>query len=131
VQEAFVRYWRQQRGIAGDPLALMLTSVRRAALDLLRRGDRRERREQAQLDWMSEGWFETNPEGDERVNRLEEAVLQLPSEQREVLALKIWSDLTFADIATQLELSPNTVASRYRYALVNLRQKLAEVENHG
>ena len=37
VQEAFVRYWRNQRHLPGDPQALLVTSVRRAALDLARR----------------------------------------------------------------------------------------------
>lgn len=133
VQEAFVRYWRQQRGLPGDPLPLLITSVRRAALDLIRRSARRERREQAQVDLQAEAWFEPNRDGDERANRLEEAVVQLPSEQREVLVLKIWGELTFAQIAEQLALSPNTAASRYRYALGALRDKLStlEKENHG
>src|SRR3954466_2803751 len=41
VQEAFVRYWRHQRGLPGEPMALLVTSVRRAAFDLARRTDRR------------------------------------------------------------------------------------------
>lgn len=131
VQDAFVRYWRQQRHLCGDPLPLLITSVRRSALDLLRRSDRRERREQAQVDFLAEAWFEPNPENDDRANRLEEAVVQLPTEQREVLVLKVWGGLTFAEIAGQLGLSPHTVASRYRYALGALRLKLNAVENHG
>ncbi|WP_221032336.1 RNA polymerase sigma factor [Actomonas aquatica] len=132
VQEAFVRYWRQQRELPGDPLPLLITSVRRAALDLIRRSARRERREQVHVDLHAESWFEPNPEGDERANLLEEAVVQLPSEQREVLVLKIWGGLTFAEIAEQLDLSPNTAASRYRYALGGLRSRLSTLEeNHG
>ena len=50
--------------------------------------------------------------------------MQLPEEQREVLVLKIWSDFTFAEIAEQLAISPNTAASRYRYALTALRRIL-------
>jgi len=34
--------------------------------------------------------------------------------------LKIWEDMTFAEIASVLDESPNTVASRYRYALQKL-----------
>ena len=131
VQEAFVRYWRGQRDLPGNPLPLLITSVRRSALDLIRRSDRRERREQSHVDLHAEAWFEPNPEGDERANRLEEAVVQLPSEQREVLVLKIWGGLTFAEIAAQLELSPHTAASRYRYALAALRQSLSTLESHG
>jgi RNA polymerase sigma-70 factor (ECF subfamily) len=57
--------------------------------------------------------------------------VQLPSEQREVVVLKIWGGLTFAQIAEQLELSAHTAASRYRYALSKLRESLKGVENHG
>jgi len=41
VQEAFVRFWKHQRHMPGNPNALVVTSIRRAALDLLRRSDRR------------------------------------------------------------------------------------------
>lgn len=37
VQEAFVGYWRRQRELPGEPMALLVTSVRRAADDLARR----------------------------------------------------------------------------------------------
>lgn len=50
------------------------------------------------------------------------ALRRLPREQAQVVVLKIWHDLTFAEIAELLELSPNTVASRYRYALAKLRE---------
>jgi RNA polymerase sigma-70 factor, ECF subfamily len=46
---------------------------------------------------------------------------RLPREQREVIVLKIWSEYTFEEIAGLLELSPNTVAGRYRYGLEKLR----------
>ena len=44
--------------------------------------------------------------------------------QREVLAMKIWNELTFAEIASALEISQNTAASRYRYALAALKKNL-------
>jgi len=37
VQEAFVRFWRKQRSLGGDPAGLLLTSIRRSATDLGRR----------------------------------------------------------------------------------------------
>src|SRR5215207_8010970 len=46
LQEAFVRYWRHQRQLPGDPQALLVTSIRRAAIDLARREDRRAAREE-------------------------------------------------------------------------------------
>ena len=56
--------------------------------------------------------------------RLERALRALPPEQREVIALKIDGELTFAQIARVLDISVNTAASRYRYALEKLRSTL-------
>src|SRR5436190_14669944 len=46
VQDAFVRFWRHQRALPGDPMALLVTSVRRAAFDRARRENRRTAREE-------------------------------------------------------------------------------------
>jgi RNA polymerase sigma-70 factor (ECF subfamily) len=51
----------------------------------------------------------------------------LPAEQREVISLKIDGDLTFAQIAAVFDISPNTAASRYRYALEKLRRMLEPI----
>ncbi|MBI3829072.1 MAG: sigma-70 family RNA polymerase sigma factor [Planctomycetes bacterium] len=49
------------------------------------------------------------------------ALAALPLEQREVIVLKIDGGLTFEEVADALAISPNTAASRYRYALEKLR----------
>jgi RNA polymerase sigma-70 factor (ECF subfamily) len=51
----------------------------------------------------------------------------LPPEQLEVVILKHWEDLTFAEIAESLNLSQNTVASRYRYAIEKLQRSLEPI----
>jgi len=57
------------------------------------------------------------------------AALQgLPEEQREAVTLKIWGDLTFEEIAEIQEVALQTVASRYRYGLQKLEEKLAWTE---
>ena len=38
--------------------------------------------------------------------------------------LKLWDGLTFEQIAAALDIPPNTAASRYRYALDKLRERL-------
>jgi RNA polymerase sigma-70 factor (ECF subfamily) len=58
------------------------------------------------------------------------ALAALPAEQREVIALKIDGGLTFAEIAAVTGTSPNTAASRYRYALEKLRAHLTTSEAH-
>ena len=49
---------------------------------------------------------------------------KLPPEQREVIVLKIWHQHTFETIGELLELSPNTVAGRYRYGMQKLKAHL-------
>lgn len=127
VQEAFVRYWRNQRHLPGDPQALLVTSVRRAALDLARREGRRAAREELADGGLEECEAHFGPvpgEDGERREQIEQALRELPTEQREVLVLKIWNELTFEQIGEVLGISPNTAASRYRYGLTALRKQM-------
>ncbi len=122
VQDAFIRFWRQQYSI--ENRALLYATIRTTALDRWRSNQRRVRREAAvalECDPHLEPHF---AELDESQQLLAAAVERLPNEQREVVTLKIWNELTFAEIAEVLEISPNTAASRYRYALGALRKTL-------
>jgi len=58
--------------------------------------------------------------------RLELALRRLPREQREVIAMHVDGGLTFAEVAAVLDLSANTAASRYRYAMEKLREVMKE-----
>jgi RNA polymerase sigma-70 factor (ECF subfamily) len=60
-------------------------------------------------------------ETSEQIRRI---LRSLPQSQYEVVILKHWEDLTFAEIAEALELPQNTVASRYRYAMEKLQRSL-------
>ena len=125
VQEAFVRFWRKQHDIANR--GLLYATVRSIALDFLRRDSRRARRESiavSESDQTVPPLFEME---DESQRALVAALDILPNEQREVLVMKIWNELTFAEIASVLEISQNTAASRYRYALAALKKNLPAV----
>jgi RNA polymerase sigma factor (sigma-70 family) len=52
------------------------------------------------------------------------ALAELPADQRAVVHLKLWEGLTFEQIAAALNTPPNTAASRYRYGLDKLRERL-------
>jgi RNA polymerase sigma-70 factor (ECF subfamily) len=122
VQEAFVRFWRQNRDVANR--GLLYATVRSVALDLIRRDSRRARRE-AEAYSDSERWVDPQFAADDESQRLLATALnRLPHEQREVLVMKIWNDLTFAEIGEGLGISQNTAASRYRYALASLKKDL-------
>src|SRR6266576_1419995 len=122
VQEAFVKFWRRNHNI--ENRALLYAAVRSIALDFIRRDGRRARREAtvfADADSTVEPQFEWE---DEAQSALAASVNCLPHDQREVLVLKIWNELTFSEIAHALGISQNTAASRYRYALANLKKSL-------
>ena len=53
-------------------------------------------------------------------------VEELPEEQREVIVLRIYSDLSFKTIAELTGVSINTSLGRMRYALINLRKLIAD-----
>ena len=61
-------------------------------------------------------------------NDLKRMVELLPLEQKEVLRMRIYDDLSFKEIADITNVSINTALGRMRYALINLR-KMAEVNN--
>jgi RNA polymerase sigma-70 factor (ECF subfamily) len=53
-------------------------------------------------------------------------VEELPEEQREVIVLRIYSDLSFKEISDLTGVSINTALGRMRYGLINLRKLIAE-----
>lgn len=50
----------------------------------------------------------------------------LPDEQREVLYLRLYADMSFKDIAETTNVSINTALGRMRYALINMRKMIRE-----
>ncbi len=125
VQDAFIRFWRSRAKVQ-QPAAYLYSSVKGCALDWQRGRRRQLRREEQVARPPAEPLFATTLEQDERRAAIEAALRELPTEQTEVLVMKIWGELSFPQIAQALEISPNTAASRYRYALTKLREVLAE-----
>ena len=104
-----------------EPVHYLMRSFRNRALNFKRSLWRRLARELESLRW-----FEKTPGETPAERAAMRCLARLPAEQREVIVLKIWSDQTFEQIARLLELSPNTVAGRYRYGIQKLRLCLKE-----
>jgi RNA polymerase sigma-70 factor (ECF subfamily) len=126
VQDAFVRFWRKEHSI--ENRGLLYATVRSVALDLLRRDARRARREANAALEVEQSTLPQFDFDDGSQRELAAAIDLLPVEQREVLVMKIWNELTFAEIAGALEISQNTAASRYRYALAALKKNFVAHE---
>jgi len=125
VQDAFVRFW-PKRASARNARAYLYVCVRSAAMDRRRSEARRRRREGLTPPADDQSLFESTMEHDERREAVETALRSLPDEQKEVVIMKIWGNLTFRDISEALTIPANTAASRYRYALASLRESLKQ-----
>lgn len=118
VQQIFLRLLRGDTSTPQVPAAYLYRAVRNASLNL-----RRDRsRETAPVE--EETWFVRERGAPEEVLALQAALSELPEEQREVVFLRMWSGLTLKEIADATKMPINTTASRYRYALEKLRERL-------
>jgi RNA polymerase sigma-70 factor, ECF subfamily len=127
LQEVFVKLAREPERLAGvrDERAFLIRLAHNAAIDLIRRRGARERtREYFAAETISPFAAAANPDENTFRDELANALAELPPEQRAVVHLKLWEGLTFEEIAAALEISPNTAASRYRYGLDKLRDRL-------
>jgi RNA polymerase sigma-70 factor (ECF subfamily) len=79
-------------------------------------------------EWESKRWFEPAGADNPAEARAMRELRELPAEQREVIVLRIWHEYTFEEIGELLDISPNTVAGRYRYGLQKLRRSLENTD---
>jgi RNA polymerase sigma-70 factor (ECF subfamily) len=126
VQEAIVECWGRQPDGTPPPRALVFATIRRRAIDLARSEDRRNNRESRVAEDASYVWFDSGVEDRERDRLLQKAMSGILDIYREVVILKVWGELTFAEIAEALDIPANTAASRYRYGLEELRKLTKE-----
>ncbi len=127
VQEAVVEALHRGNDQAPPPVSLVYATLHRRAIDLGRSEERRAAREQAAIEPAPMAWFDTVIEDRERATLVQNALTRLPEMYREVVTLKIWGELTFAQIAEALSIPANTAASRYRYGLEELRKLMRQV----
>jgi RNA polymerase sigma-70 factor (ECF subfamily) len=127
LQEVFIRLARHREILDGvrEERAFLLRLCHHAAIDLIRRRGTREKNYE-QLAVESADVFARTSDPDERAFReaLASALGELPPDQRAVVHLKLWERLTFEAIAEALNIPLNTAASRYRYGLDKLRERL-------
>lgn len=114
LQEVFVKLATARNAQIQDLRAYLFTMARHQALGMLRR-----RKRETPLDEAA--WENVADEADAESSNWTALLVRLPVEQREVIALKIWEQMTFAEIAEVVKTSPNTVMSRYRYGIEKLR----------
>ena len=126
VQEAFVRLWthRERWESDGSVRALLYTVTRNAALD-----ERRRRTRSARASLAADPPVPSSPPSDDAVaaelrEAAREAVLRLPPKRQEVFRLAREEGLAYAEIASVMGVSVQTVANQMSLALADLRRAL-------
>jgi RNA polymerase sigma-70 factor, ECF subfamily len=123
LSEVFLKLARRDLSAIKEPRFYLLTAARNSALSMLRRKKREN------LAPAPEHFFaaDLSPEKMLLAQQVETALLALPAEQRAVVILRVYEELSFEEIARLTHTRLNTVASRYRYAAKKLRRLLEEV----
>ena len=127
LQEIFTRLAREPNLLrdARDERALLIRLAHNAAIDFMRRrGTRQKYHDQFGEEVLSIFAAHANPDVAAFRESLSRALAELPEGQRAVVHLKLWENLTFEQIASALDIPPNTAASRYRYGLDKMRERL-------
>lgn len=133
VHDVFLQIWRQRRriGLEQDLRAYLYVTARNQALNRLkhRKVEHRFLERRAAAIAAEEAAGPTpNPEKEmeemERAAALQRAIDTLPRRQREVLQLRWHNQLSYAEVAALLHISPKTVAVHLARAFEHLRQAL-------
>jgi RNA polymerase sigma-70 factor (ECF subfamily) len=122
VQEALVALLAERQP-PRSPVAWMYHAVRNAAINCHRSSTRRRRREQVVAEARGQ-WFESRTDALLDARAAEKALQSLNQEDRQLVVMRIWGELGFAEIATVMGLGVSTVHNRYTKALGELRSGL-------
>ena len=129
LQDVFVSLASDKHRIRSNLKGYLLSCVVNRARDHLRR---RNAQSNYQVNMQSRYVDAAEPAGilaqDDRIKAVVRALETLSRQQREVIVLYLQGDMKFRQIAEMLEVSINTVQSRYRYGMEKLRQLLTKKE---
>lgn len=128
LQDIFCRIAREPRRVAhvSNLRSYLIRWAHRLVIEVARKQTRADACHQAIAEISI---FAESDDPDQATLRaaMQSALARLPSDQRAVVHLKVWEDLTFQEIADALGISPHTAASRYRYGLDKLQSALRPI----
>ncbi len=131
-QEIFLALWRSNtyNPARGSLSSFLTTMTRSRAIDKLRSRGRNLKfldswRQNMTTETASDSPFEHVALG-ERSQQLQNALAQLPQDQRQVLEMAYYEGLSLSEIAQKLDIPLGTVKTRSRLGLLKLRQILED-----
>jgi len=133
VQKTFISVYKNLGRFEGR--SSLKTWIFRIAMNysknLIRDRARHTGEELAEWNAVAESSVEADIEADQRRRIVEEAMEQLPPRQREVLQMRAFGDMSFAEIAQDVGISTSAAKVNYHYAVKALKGLLADFgESH-
>lgn len=129
VQEAFIRFTREETAEAERPLGYLFRIVRNLALDVVRRRAR-EQEGEAEPDWWMLPAPVRTPEEDilhaERLDQLAKGLAAMEPAMRRAVEMNRFAGATLAEIAEDLSVSIPTAHRLVRAGLARLAQALGD-----
>ncbi len=122
VQDVFVRLASQRRR-PDNIRAWLFRAVRNAALNRILSDKIRQRHNEIAVTRRTE-WFVAHPGDRLDAKAAEEALSELPEDQREAVILRIWGGLTLAETAEIVARPISTVQRQYTMALQAIRRRM-------
>lgn len=122
VQSAFLTLASQRR-LPENLKAWLFAIVRNAAMSEHRRRQRRGGLAQ-QVAAMRPDWFDSQPGDLIDAAAAQQILAELPSEQREIILLRIWGGLSWPEAAEVLTEPTSTLFSRYKAGLAAIRHRM-------
>jgi len=126
LQEVFLRLVRLRRRLkkVENPLAYALAVARNESNRWIARHKKTPTTSRQPVEELPAGEGSNPATAREAADSVAAALSQLDDDDRELVELKIYGGLTFREIAEVVELPPATVATRYRRAMLRMREWL-------
>ncbi len=132
VQDTLLKLWTERARLAthrGSVLPWLRRVATNAALNYCERRRVRQRPIVDAPTMVTESPLAAAAETETR-SRIEEAMDRLPAERRAVLALRVFEEMSYEEIASALSIAPGTVMSRLHRARLELREELRDLDPH-
>lgn len=130
IQELFIKLLDKRESICLNTSlsSYLYTSVRNRILDIFSHVKVVEKHQQSLQDFMNRGEYITdNYVREKELSKIIEAeIAELPTKMREVFELSRTKEMTYAEIAAELDMAENTVRKHISKALKKLRPKLSD-----
>lgn len=129
VQDVMVWFWenRDMQIIESSPRSYLFKSVKNRCITLINRNELKQRIVNTLHESMQ--YLYEDPDFyivDELSKRIDTAIMSLPESYREAFEMNRFQNMTYKEIAEQLNISPKTVDYRIQQALKILRKDLKE-----